>query len=169
MSGSVRGEKRRDFLKAAAAGIIGLVVGAAVGSSAFPRKETETTTVTTTQQTTVTQTVTQTVAPPRVTAENNDLTWRVPGKKHVVVVGGGPGGAAFTRELLSYFPGDKPFVITVVHNYWVSGPSHTDIIAGDTRMETVTVSLDTLTVKNAVRVVYGNVTSLEPGGIYRRG
>ncbi|MFN3804661.1 MAG: FAD-dependent oxidoreductase [Pyrobaculum sp.] len=168
MAGSERREGRRDFLKAAAAGIVGLVVGAAIGSSAFPRRETitETTTQTTTvtQQTTVTQTVTQTVAPTRVTAVNNDLTWRVPGKKHIVVVGGGPGGAAFTRELLHHFPGEKPFVITIVdrHNYWVSGPSHTDFVAGEVPMEKVTVSIDNLAVKDAVRVVYGTVTSLDP-------
>jgi len=164
-----RGTGRRDFLKTAGGVVAGLIIGAIVGSQAFPRTEKVTETVTqretVTQATTVTQTVTQTVATAsqRVTAKDNDLTWRVPGKKHIVVVGGGPGGAAFVRELLEHFPREKPFVITVVdrHTYWVSGPSHTDFVAGATKMEEVTVSLENLAVKDVVRFINANVVSLD--------
>ncbi|MFN3804835.1 MAG: cytochrome D1 domain-containing protein [Pyrobaculum sp.] len=54
-------EGRRDFLKAAAGGIIGLVVGAAIGSQAFPRTVVETKTEVKTETKTVERTVTQTV------------------------------------------------------------------------------------------------------------
>jgi NADPH-dependent 2,4-dienoyl-CoA reductase/sulfur reductase-like enzyme len=169
------GGGRRDFLKTVGGVVAGLVIGAAVGATAFPRTETVTTTTTATQTTTVretvTHTVTQTVAQPAAppsevpAIRGSDFTWKEPGKTNIVVIGAGPGGATFVKNLAA-MPGARDKVtITVIeqNEVWISGLSHSEFIVGIKRLEEVVGNVKgVVTDPKVVRLVQARVTSIDP-------
>ncbi|MEM4343108.1 MAG: FAD/NAD(P)-binding oxidoreductase [Candidatus Caldarchaeum sp.] len=145
---------RRSFLSTGIAAAAGLVVGLAAGSQAFPRTVEKTSTQT--QTLTRTETVLRQAA--RVPA--GDFTWKVSGSANVVVVGGGPAGVQFAKRLTDLV---RNVNVTIIdrNSFWVSGPSHVDLVGGIKELKDTVVYFDRV-VGERVRLVNANVVSLDP-------
>ena len=163
------GTGRRGFLKYLGLGLVGFLAGVGVGAAAFPRREVvERPVERVVEKPVVEERVVERPVPLTVSF-GEDLTRKLwgdlGGRKHIVVIGAGPGGAAFVRELLGRFgERERPFVVTVVDRnaYWVSGPSHVEYVAGDARLEDMVVYTTALEVKGVVRVLNANVLFVDP-------
>lgn len=150
---------RRGFLRLAGAAAAGLLVGLGVGSLAFPRREVV--------ERPVEKVVEKEV--PRPLAYGDDLAKKLwgdlGGRRHIVVIGAGPGGAALVKELVEHFRDrEKPFAITVIERnmYWFSGPAHIEYIHGDTKLEEAVVETAAVETAGVVKVLHANALRVDP-------
>jgi len=101
---------RREFLGAVVGGVIGYGLGLLAGSLkpnvVVTKTETQTTTVTTT--TTAQEPATPALLQTKVAySDARFIKFGEPGRKRIVVIGGGPAGVSFVNRLLQIVPKDK--------------------------------------------------------------
>jgi len=157
---------RREFLGAVVGGVIGYGFGLLAGSLkpnvVVTKTETQTTTVTTT--TTAQAPATPALLQTKVAYSNaRFIKFGEPGRKRIVVIGGGPAGVSFINQLLQIVPKEKVSILLIDKNvYWVSGPAQTEIAEGEMGYEGVVGVINSLSSPPTVDVLNSQVGWIDP-------